>query len=223
MPLKKVSSALWSVASRGGYHPPDNKVNIMFFKRGKIEYIIAGLGNPGSKYAKTRHNAGFMVVDKLAQKNGFSFRKAKFQSLIADEYVGGKRCLVMKPQTMMNLSGEAIYDAASYYNIPDENIIIIFDDISLDVGSQRIRRKGSAGGHNGIKSIISCLGSEDFPRVKVGVGKKPRADYDLTDWVLGEIPKDKQQDYQRSIAQSAEAVEEIIENGVESAMNKYSH
>ncbi|MBR3738109.1 MAG: aminoacyl-tRNA hydrolase [Eubacterium sp.] len=179
----------------------------MFFKRGKIEYIIAGLGNPGSKYAKTRHNAGFMVVDKLAQKNGFSFRKAKFQSLIADEYVGGKRCLVMKPQTMMNLSGEAIYDAASYYNIPDENIIIIFDDISLDVGSQRIRRKGSAGGHNGIKSIISCLGSEDFPRVKVGVGKKPRADYDLTDWVLGEIPKDKQQDYQRSIAQSAEAVE----------------
>ena len=207
MPLKKVSSALWSVASRGGYHPPDNKVNIMFFKRGKIEYIIAGLGNPGSKYAKTRHNAGFMVVDKLAQKNGFSFRKAKFQSLIADEYVGGKRCLVMKPQTMMNLSGEAIYDAASYYNIPDENIIIIFDDISLDVGSQRIRRKGSAGGHNGIKSIISCLGSEDFPRVKVGVGKKPRADYDLTDWVLGEIPKDKQQDYQRSIAQSAEAVE----------------
>ena len=223
MPLKKVSSALWSVASRGGYHPPDNKVNIMFFKRGKIEYIIAGLGNPGSKYAKTRHNAGFMVVDKLAEKNGFSFKKAKFQSLIADEFIGGKRCLIMKPQTMMNLSGEAIYDAASYYNIPDENIIIIFDDVSLDVGNIRVRRKGSAGGHNGIKSIISCLGSENFPRVKVGVGKKPTADYDMVSWVLGEIPKEKQEEYLKAIENAVGATAEIIENGVDSAMNKYSH
>ena len=195
----------------------------MIFKRGKIEYIVAGLGNPGSKYADTRHNAGFKVVDLLAKKEGFTFKKAKFQSLIADEYIGGKRCLVMKPQTMMNLSGEAIYAAASYYNIPDENIIIVYDDISLDVGKIRVRRKGSAGGHNGIKSIISCLGSENFPRVKVGVGKKPTADYDLVSWVLGEIPKDKQEEYSDSIKDAVGATEEIVSAGVDSAMNRFSH
>ena len=164
-----------------------------------------------------------MAVDLLAKKNGFSFKKAKFQSLIADEFIAGKRCLVMKPQTMMNLSGEAIYAAASYYNIPDEKIIIIYDDVSLDVGKIRVRRKGSAGGHNGIKSIISCLGSENFPRVKIGVGKKPSADYDMVSWVLGEIPKEKQEEYQSAISDSVLATEEIVENGVDSAMNKYSH
>lgn len=203
---------------------PDYKKGIaMFFKRGKIEYIIAGLGNPGSKYAETRHNAGFKAVDLLAKKNGFDIKKAKFQSLIADEMIAGKRCLVMKPRTMMNLSGEAIYAAASYYNIPDEKIIIIYDDVSLDVGNIRVRRKGSAGGHNGIKSIISCLGSENFPRVKIGVGKKPTADYDMVKWVLGEIPKEKNEEYRKAIENSVSAAEEIIENGVDSAMNKYSH
>lgn len=195
----------------------------MFFKRGKIEYIIAGLGNPGSKYEKTRHNAGFMALDLLAEKENFSFKKAKFNALIADEYIAGKRCLIMKPQTMMNLSGEAVYAAASYYNIPDEKIIIIYDDVSLDVGKIRVRRKGSAGGHNGIKSIISCLGSEDFPRVKIGVGKKPTADYDMVSWVLGEIPKEKQEDFNSKLSDAVGATEEIIENGVDSAMNKYSH
>ena len=195
----------------------------MFFKRGKIEYIIAGLGNPGSKYADTRHNAGFKAVDLLAKKNGFAFKKAKFQSLIADEMIAGKRCLILKPQTMMNLSGEALYAVASYYNIPDEKIIIIYDDVSLDVGKIRVRRKGSAGGHNGIKSIISCLGSEEFPRVKIGVGKKPTADYDMVSWVLGEIPKDKQEDYAKAISDAVSATEELVENGVDSAMNKYSH
>ena len=195
----------------------------MFFKRGKIEYIIAGLGNPGSKYAATRHNAGFHSMDLLAEKEGFEFKKAKFNALIADEFVAGKRCLVMKPQTMMNLSGEAVYAAASYYNIPDEKIIIIYDDVSLDVGKIRVRRKGSAGGHNGIKSIISCLGSEEFPRVKIGVGKKPSADYDMVSWVLGEIPKEKSEEYKKAIADSVSATEEIIKNGVDSSMNKYSH
>ena len=193
------------------------------FKRGKIEYIIAGLGNPGSKYAKTRHNAGFMAVDLLAKNEGFEFKKAKFKALIADEYIAGKRCLVMKPQTMMNLSGEAILEAANYYNIPDENIIIIYDDISLDVGKIRVRRKGSAGGHNGIKSIISCLGSEDFPRVKIGVGKKPSTDYDLVSWVLGEIPKEKQEEYSKSIKDAVGAAKEIVCEGVDSAMNRFSH
>ncbi|MBQ7203299.1 MAG: aminoacyl-tRNA hydrolase [Eubacterium sp.] len=195
----------------------------MFFRRGKIEYIIAGLGNPGSKYAKTRHNAGFMAVDYMAKDKGFQFKKAKFQSLIADEFIGGKRCLIMKPQTMMNLSGEAIIEAANYYNIDDENIIIIYDDVSLDVGALRCRRKGSAGGHNGIKSIISCLGSENFPRVKIGVGKKPNANYDMVKWVLGEIPSDKADDYNKAVCEAAKAAEEIVSNGIDSAMNKYNN
>ena len=195
----------------------------MFFKRGKIEYIIAGLGNPGSKYAKTRHNAGFMAVDLLAKNEGFEFKKAKFHALIADEYIAGTRCLVMKPQTMMNLSGEAILEAANYYNIPDEKIIIIYDDVSLDVGKIRVRRKGSAGGHNGIKSIISCLGSEDFPRVKIGVGKKPSPEYDMVNWVLGEIPKELSEEYSQSINDAVGATKEIVCEGVDSAMNKFSH
>lgn len=193
-----------------------------FTKRGKIEYIIAGLGNPGPKYADTRHNAGFKAVDLLAEKHGFEFKRLKFHAMIADEVIGGKRCLVMKPQTMMNLSGEAVIEAANYYNIPDEKIIIIFDDVSLDVGKIRVRRKGSAGGHNGIKSIISCLGSEEFPRIKIGVGKKPSADYDMVDWVLGEIPKDKIKDFNDSLQSAVGAVEAILCEDIDSAMNKFN-
>lgn len=193
-----------------------------FVKKGKIEYIVAGLGNPGAKYANTRHNAGFMAMDLLASEQGFEFKKLKFNALIADEMVAGKRCLLMKPQTMMNNSGEAIYQAASYYNIPDENIIIIYDDISLAVGKTRIRRKGSAGGHNGIKSIINCLGSEDFPRVKIGVGKKPTADYDLVKWVLGEFPKDKMNDLNSALKNSIGATKLIVNGDVDKAMNNYN-
>ena len=193
-----------------------------FTKKGKIEYIIAGLGNPGPKYADTRHNAGFKAVDLLAEKHGFAFKRLKFHAMIADEVIGGKRCLVMKPQTMMNLSGEAVIEAANYYNIPDEKIIIIFDDVSLDVGKIRVRRKGSAGGHNGIKSIISCLGSEEFPRIKIGVGKKPAADYDMVDWVLGEIPKDKIKDFNDSLQSAVGAVEAILCEDIDSAMNKFN-
>lgn len=193
-----------------------------FGRRGKIEYLIVGLGNPGKKYEMTRHNAGFLAVDLLAKEEGFEIKRLKFHSLIADEMIAGKRCLIMKPQTMMNNSGEAIYEAASYYNIPDENIIVIYDDISLDVGKTRIRRKGSAGGHNGIKSIISCLGSEDFPRVKVGVGKKPNARYDLVDWVLGEFPKDLTDDLNSALKNSIEAAKLIVNNEVDKAMNLYN-
>ena len=193
-----------------------------FVKRGKIEYIIAGLGNPGKKYEMTRHNAGFLAVDMLAKEEGFEIKRLKFHSLVADEMIAGRRCLVMKPQTMMNNSGEAIYEAASYYNIPDENIIIIYDDISLDVGKTRIRRKGSAGGHNGIKSIISCLGAEDFPRVKVGVGKKPNAHYDLVDWVLGVFPKEKLDDLNSALKNSIEATRLIVQGDVDKAMNLYN-
>ena len=192
------------------------------FKRGKIEYIIAGLGNPGPKYADTRHNAGFKAVDLMAKQNGFEIKKLKFKSLIADEMIAGKRCLIMKPQTMMNLSGEAILEAADYYNIPDENIIIIYDDISLDIGKLRIRRKGSAGGHNGIKSIISCLGSENFPRVKIGVDKKPDARTDLVDWVLGNFPKEKEAKLNTALENAVSSVELMINGKTDEAMNKYN-
>lgn len=191
-------------------------------KRGKIEYIIAGLGNPGPKYADTRHNAGFKAVDLMARKNGFEIKKSKFKSLIADEVIAGKRCLIMKPQTMMNLSGEAILEAADYYNIPDENIIIIYDDISLDIGKIRIRRKGSAGGHNGIKSIISCLGSEDFPRVKIGVDKKSDARIDLAAWVLGNFPKEKEAELNSALENAVSSVELMVQGNIDEAMNKYN-
>lgn len=191
-------------------------------KRARIEYIIAGLGNPGSRYAKTRHNAGFMAMDMLAEKNGFAYKKTKFNALIADEYVGGKRCLLMKPQTMMNNSGEAIYEAAEYYNIPNSNILIIYDDINLDPGALRIRRKGSAGGHNGIKSIISCLGDDDFPRIKVGVGKKPNARYDLVDWVLGDIPADCRDSFDTALHNAIDAAALITGGDMDKAMNLYN-
>lgn len=194
-----------------------------FFKRkGKIEYIVAGLGNPGSKYEKTRHNAGFMAMDLLAQQQGFSYQKRKFKALIADEVIGGCRCLLMKPQTMMNLSGEAILEAAQYYKIPDENIIVIYDDVSLDIGKIRVRRKGSAGGHNGIKSIISCLGTENFPRVKIGVGQKPSPAYDMVNWVLGEFPKEQQSDLQNALENACQAAETMMTAGIDKAMNQYN-
>lgn len=193
-----------------------------FMKKGKIEYIIAGLGNPGAKYALTRHNAGFMAVDIIAGRKATELKKLKFHSLVADVMLEGKRCLLMQPQTMMNNSGEAIYEAACYYNIEPENIIIIYDDISLDVGKIRIRRKGSAGGHNGIKSIISCLGSEDFPRVKVGVGKKPSADYDLAAWVLGKIAKEHWADFDSALANAADAAGMIANESIDKAMNMFN-
>ena len=136
--------------------------------------------------------------------------------------VDGKRCLIMKPQTMMNLSGEAIMEAAEYYNIPNENIIVIYDDISLDIGKTRIRRKGSAGGHNGIKSIISCLGSEEFPRIKIGVDKKPNPSYDLAKWVLSEFPKEKSEELQTALESATKAVRLMVNGKTDEAMNKYN-
>ena len=153
---------------------------------GAPEFLVAGLGNPEKKYTLTRHNSGFLCVDFLAEKHGFKINKLKFKAVIADTVINSHRCIVMKPQTYMNLSGEAVKAAADFYKIPPEKIIVIFDDISLDVGRLRIRRKGSDGGHNGIKSIISCIGSQNFPRVKIGCGKKPHPDYDLAAWVLSE-------------------------------------
>ena len=154
-----------------------------------VEFIIAGLGNPGIKYEHSRHNAGFMAIDHLAKKFSSEIKRIKHHALTDRCEIGGKGVLLMKPQTYMNDSGRAIIDAARFYKIKPENIIVLFDDISLDPGIIRIRAKGSAGGHNGIKSIIDYLGSEDFPRIKIGVGAKPHPDMDLADWVLGKIPE----------------------------------
>lgn len=193
-----------------------------FFNNSSYDYIVAGLGNPGAKYEMTRHNAGFLAMDLLAITKNTDIKRLKHHALVADMQIGGKRCLVMKPQTMMNNSGEAIGEAAKFYKIPPENIIIVYDDISLDVGQTRIRRKGSAGGHNGIKSIIAHLGSENFPRIKVGVGKKPTPEYDLVNWVLGRFPKEQEKDLKAALENSVSALELIVGGDIDKAMNLYN-
>jgi PTH1 family peptidyl-tRNA hydrolase len=189
---------------------------------GPVEYIVAGLGNPGKDYIGTRHNAGFMAADVIASKCGVAVDKIKFKSLCADIMLCGKRILLLKPQTFMNISGEAIRDAAAFYKIPMERIIILYDDISLQPGKIRVRSKGSAGGHNGIKSIIYLSGTDVFPRVKIGVGAKPRPEYDLADWVLGRPSKDDSELITQALDNSCRAVESIITDGAFEAMNKYN-
>jgi PTH1 family peptidyl-tRNA hydrolase len=189
---------------------------------GPVEYIVAGLGNPGKDYIGTRHNAGFMAADVIASKCGVAVDKIKFKSLCADIMLCGKRVLLLKPQTFMNISGEAIRDAAAFYKIPMERIIILYDDISLQPGKIRVRSKGSAGGHNGIKSIIYLSGTDVFPRVKIGVGAKPRPEYDLADWVLGRPSKDDSELITQALENSCRAVESIITDGAFEAMNKYN-
>ena len=192
------------------------------FKNSSYDFLIVGLGNPGKKYELTRHNAGFLAMDLMAIEEGVDIKKLKHHSLVADVKINGKRCLLMKPQTMMNNSGEAVIDAMKYYNISPENVIIIYDDISLDVGQTRIRRKGSAGGHNGIKSIISHIKSEDFLRVKIGVGKKPSPEYDLVNWVLGRFPKELEPDLKSALENTTKAVRLIVDGDIDKAMNLYN-
>ena len=192
------------------------------FNSSGYDFIIAGLGNPGSKYEMTRHNAGFLAVDLFAIKEGVSIKKLKFHSLGCDVKIGGKKCLLMKPQTFMNNSGDAIGEAARLYGIPPEKVIIISDDISLDVGKIRIKRKGSAGGHNGLKSIIAQLGTENFPRIKIGVGKKPSADYDLVDWVLGRFPKALEADLKTALENTAAAIPLMVGGETDKAMNLFN-
>ncbi len=189
---------------------------------GAPEYLIAGLGNPGPKYEFTRHNAGFLCVDLLAQQLGAKIDRIKFKSIVADVAIEGRRCILMKPQTFMNNSGEAVRDAANFYKIPPEHVIILFDDISLPPGKLRIRRKGSDGGHNGIKSIIYLLNSDQFPRVKLGVGAKPHPDYDLADWVLSTFQKDELPRMKEAMEKACESVRLIIRGETDRAMNLYN-
>ncbi len=196
----------------------------MIFKKsnGGYDYLIVGLGNPGAKYEMTRHNAGFLAVDLLAVKENLNIKKLKYHALVGDAVINGKKCLVMKPQTFMNNSGEAVGEAARFYKIPPERVIVISDDFSFDVGQIRIKRKGSAGGHNGLKSIIAHLGSENFPRIKVGVGKKPSEDYDIIDWVLGRFPKELEKDLKSALENTVDALPYIVNEEIDKAMNLFN-
>lgn len=198
-----------------------------FFKRnttpsGPPEYLIVGLGNPGRQYELTRHNAGFLFADLLADKLNVKINKIQFKSVTASIELGGHKCLLMKPQTLMNKSGEAVKQAAAFYKIPPEKIIVVFDDISLPCGKLRIRRKGSAGGHNGIKSIIYLMNFDNFPRVKLGVGEKPHPDYDLADWVLSNFKKDEIPALREAAEKACDAVELMVQGETDKAMSNFN-
>lgn len=186
------------------------------------EFIIVGLGNPGKKYELTRHNAGFLFADLLADKSNEKISKIQFKSVTANITLGGHRCLLMKPQTFMNNSGEAVKQAAAFYKIPPENIIVVFDDISLPCGKMRIRRKGSDGGHNGIKSIIYLLNSDKFPRIKLGVGEKPHPEYDLADWVLSSFKKPELDSLREAAENACKAVEMMVQGNIDGAMSNFN-
>ena len=187
-----------------------------------VSFIVAGLGNPGQQYQKTRHNVGFVAVDYIAAKLGIKIDRAKFHSLVAEAKIGEVRVLLMKPETFMNNSGVAIGEAASFYKIPPERVLVLHDEISFDPGMMRIRRKGSAGGHNGLKSIIAHLASEEFPRVKIGVGKKPNPEYDLADWVLGKFPESDLKALRDRFGDIATASELIVKGEIDNAMMRFS-
>ncbi len=200
----------------------------MFFRKKEFTsgsapaFLIVGLGNPGAKYEFTRHNAGFLTLDRLCVEEHFKINKIKFKSLIGEVTLNGCRCIAMKPQTFMNNSGEAVREAAAFYKIPPENILVIFDDISLPVGRLRIRRKGSDGGHNGIKSILYHLQSDAFPRIKLGIGEKPHPDYDLADWVLSTFRKEEMEPLQTAVSGACEAIRLIVAGKTDEAMNRFN-
>jgi len=187
-----------------------------------ISHLIVGLGNPDAKYANTRHNAGFMFMDLVSSKLGVKIDRAKYNALTCEAQISGKRVLLMKPLTYMNLSGNAVRAAADFYKIPPENIIIIYDDVSLDVGKLRIRLKGSDGGHRGIRSISEQLSTQSYPRIKLGVGQKPNSEYDLKDWVLKDIPKDQRESFKEAANKAYDALEMMLSGKTEMAMNKFN-
>ena len=187
-----------------------------------VSFIIAGLGNIGKQYELTRHNAGFLAIDKLAEDMGVKIDRVKFHAMTAECNISGVRVLLMKPTTLMNNSGIAIGEAAAFYKIPPERVLVLHDEISFDPGMIRIRRKGSAGGHNGLKSIIARLPGEDFPRIKIGVGKKPSPEYDLADWVLGKMPQSDMKAMTDRFSDISDACKMIVAGNIDGAMGKYS-
>ncbi len=195
---------------------------MLFKKPGGITWLIVFLGNPGLRYEGTRHNAGFMAADAMAKAAGLSINKARFKALTASCDIGGETVLLMKPQTFMNLSGEAVAQAARFYKIPPEHILVVSDEMSLPIGKLRIRMKGSAGGHNGLKDIIAKLGTEDFPRIRLGVGAPPHPDFDAADWVLSTFKNQDAELMAETAGRAAKAAECYISQGPERAMNIYN-
>lgn len=194
----------------------------MFFQKpSSVEFLIVGLGNPGAKYAGTRHNAGFDALDWAARRWGIRVDRARFDALTGTGEAAGHKVLLLKPQTFMNLSGQAVGKAAAFYKVPAQNVIVLFDDISLAPGRLRLRKAGSAGGHNGVKSIISQIGQE-FPRVKIGVGAKPHPEYDLADWVLSRFTPDERKAIEARYDDVADALEMMMKGQFEAAQSRYN-
>ena len=195
---------------------------MLFQKKAPVTWLVVGLGNPGDQYENTRHNAGFRVVDELADRGDFPVQRLKFHALTNTAVIGGQGVLVMKPVTYMNLSGEAVGEAARFYKLPPDHVLVISDDVDLPLGKLRIRKGGSAGGHNGLKSIIQHLGTDQFPRLKVGVGGKPHPDYDMADWVLGKLQGEDKKAMDEAARRAAQAVECLLSQGMDKAMNQYN-
>lgn len=189
---------------------------------GKIEYVIAGLGNPGLQYQGTRHNAGFNVLDTLANQLNVKINRMKFKGLTEEVTIEGVRCLLLKPNTFMNLSGESVVQALEFYKLDTQKLIVVYDDISLEPGKLRIRRKGSHGGHNGMRSIIDLTGKDDFSRIKIGVGKKPHPDYDLAKWVLGKFSKEDSERMKTSAENACQCIKLMVQGKTDAAMNQYN-
>jgi len=192
------------------------------YATGSIEYIVVGLGNPGRQYENTRHNAGFISLDYIADELGVKINRIKFKSTVGEAKISGRRCLLMKPSTFMNLSGQAVTEAMRFYKLPLQNVIVISDDISLEPGIIRIRRKGSDGGQKGLQNIIYLSGSDEFPRVKVGIGKKPHPDYELKDWVLSRFTDRDKKLIADRLPDIKGAVELIVDGKIDEAMNRYN-
>lgn len=197
----------------------------MFFSKNKtpgVTWLIVGLGNMGGEYDHTRHNVGFDVVDALADRLDIPVQRLKYKALTNTAVISGEKVLLMKPVTFMNLSGEAVEQAASFYKVPPERILVISDEVALPPGKLRVRPSGSAGGHNGLKNIIAHLHSDQFPRIRVGVGQKPHPDYDMADWVLGRPQGEDRKAIDDAVSRAAQAVECVVREGTERAMNKFN-
>ena len=195
----------------------------MFLKKsGGVDWLLVCLGNPGDQYENTRHNAGYMVADELADRAGIPIQKLKYRALTNTTQIGGQKVLIMKPITYMNLSGEAVRQAVDFYKVPADRVLVVSDDTALAVGRLRIRKGGSAGGHNGLKNIIQHLGTDQFPRVRLGVGEKPHPDYDLADWVLGKFQGEDKKAMDASVKRAADAIECILYQGLDKGMNLFN-